>query len=102
MSSGRLGREPQVLDVENAHIKELLEAGARNIAQGQRCGAVDPKLNPEITVALLMDRLNQAINSAITASEQPSKQKLLASIWRFTQSALRLKGGIDSAKYREN
>ena len=49
-----------------------------------------------------MGGLNQAINSAITASEQPSKQKLLASIWRFTQSALRLKGGIDSAKYREN
>lgn len=102
MSSGLLGREPQVLDVENAHMKELLEAGARNIAQGQSCGAVDPKLNPEITVALLMGGLNQAINSAITASEQPSKQKLLASIWRFTQSALRLKGGIDFAKYREN
>ena len=47
MSSGLLGREPQVLDVENAHMKELLEAGARNIAQGQSCGVVDPKLNPE-------------------------------------------------------
>lgn len=100
--AGRLGREPQVLDVENAHMKELLEAGARNIAQGQSCGAVDPKLNPEITVALLMGGLNQAINSAITASQQPPKQKLLESIWRFTQSALQLQDGVDSAKYRAN
>ena len=100
--AGRLGREPQVLDVENAHMKELLEAGARNIAQGQGYGTVDPKLNPEITVSLLMGGLNQAINSAITACKRPSKKELLENIWRFTESALQLQDGARATEQRAN
>ncbi|MEM7613312.1 MAG: TetR/AcrR family transcriptional regulator [Pseudomonadota bacterium] len=88
--AGRLAREPQVLDVENAHMQELIKMGARNIAQGQSLGAVDPQLNPKIAVALLMGGLNQAINSAITARKRPSKRTLLENIWRLTQSALQL------------
>ena len=99
--AGRLSREPQVLDVENEHMKALLEAGARNIAQGQSYGTVDPKLNPEITVSMLMGGLNQAINSAITGNKRPSKKALLENIWRFTESALRLHDGATSAERRK-
>ena len=100
--AGRLGREPQVLDVENAHMQELLEAGARNIAQGQAYETVDPHLDPHITVSLLMGGLNQAINSAITASKRPSKKVLLENIWRFTQSALQLQDEADTTRQRAN
>ena len=96
--AGRLGREPQVLDVEVAHMDALLELGARNIAQGQAQGIVDPDLDPDMTVALLMGGLRQAINSAITASKRPPKKKLLENIWRFTENALRITNSTRSAK----
>lgn len=98
--AGRLGREPQVLDVENAHMQELLAAGARNIAQGQNTGVVDPSLDPEITVALLMGGLTQAINSAITTSDRPAKKALLDNVWRFTASALQLKDRPGATRQR--
>lgn len=88
--AGRLSREPEVLDVENAHMKALLEAGARNIAQGQAHGVVDPNLDPDITVALLMGGIRQAINSAITADQVTPRKLLLSNVWRFIESALKL------------
>lgn len=98
--AGRLGREPQVLDVENAHMEAMLEAGARNIAQGQRSGTVDPNLDPGISVALLMGGLYQAINSAIAASRPPSKKALLENIWQFTERALFLERKARSTQKR--
>jgi len=100
--AGRLGREPQVLDVENAHMQELLEAGARNIAQGQSYGRVDPELDPNITVALLMGGLNLAINRAVAASRRPSKKALFENIWRFTESALHLQDRAGSTRQKAN
>ena len=91
--AGRLSREPEVLDVENEHMAKLLEAGKRNIAQGQKSGTVDPQLKPEIAVALLMGGLTQALNTAITAKKRPAKSELLNNIWRFTVSALQFQGG---------
>ena len=66
---------------------------ARQIAQGQKSGTVDPQLKPEIAVALLMGGLTQALNTAITAKKRPAKSELLNNIWRFTVSALQLQGG---------
>lgn len=88
--AGRLSREPEVLDVENAHMDALLETGARNIAQGQKLGVVNPRLDPAITVALLMGGLRQAINSAVTSPTRPSRKSLLTNIWKLTEGALQL------------
>lgn len=100
--AGRLGREPQVLDVENAHMEALLKVGARNIAQGQSNGTVDPNLDQDTTVALLMGGLSQAINRAITASPRPPKKELLGNIWFFTERALLLPDKASSSKHGAN
>ena len=88
--SGRLGREPEVIDIEHAHRDALVQEGARNLAQGQKHGVIDPTLDPTITVAVLMGGLRAAIDRAISAKSRPSKTELLEQVWRITEGALAL------------
>jgi len=87
---GRLAREPEVLDIEKAHMTELLALGARNIAQGQRLGVVSADLNPDVTVALLMGGHRLALEQAVTASPRPDRQALVNQVWKFTAQALQM------------
>ncbi len=89
--AGRLAREPEVQDVERAHFDALLEAGARNIAQGQNYGLVDASLDPAVTVAMLMGGIQSAMNHALLSPQRPSEACLLEQIWAFISNALRLK-----------
>ena len=88
--AGRLAREPEVLDIERAHMEALLEAGARNIAQGQKLGIISPDLNPNTTVAMLMGGLRLAIDQAILAKERPSNVELFEQLWNLTSNTLQL------------
>lgn len=88
--AGRLAREPEVLDIEKAHMAQLLELGARNIAQGQKQGVVSADLDPEMTVALLMGGHRLALDQAILSAPRPDRNTLVAQVWRFTIYALRL------------
>ena len=88
--AGRLARQPEVSDIEQAHMEALLELGAKNIAQGQRQGVVDPGLDPETTVAMLMGGLRLAIDQAVISDQRPDEAGLLEQLWRFTIGALRL------------
>lgn len=88
--AGRLAREPEVLDIERAHMEALVEAGARNIAQGQKQGLIPDTLDPDTTVAVLMGGLRLAIDRAVLADTRPSKDALLDQIWALTTGALRL------------
>lgn len=89
--AGRLAREPEVLDIEKAHMDALLEEGARNIAQGQRLGVVHPDLSPQTTVAVLMGGLRLAIDQANLSEARPNPSALLEQIWSLSSSALQLK-----------
>lgn len=88
--AGRLAREPEVLDIERAHMEALLVEGARNIAQGQKLGLINPDLNPNIVVAMLMGGLRLVIDQAVLAKERPSVSDLHAQVWRLTSHALEL------------
>lgn len=81
--AGRLGREPEVCDIETAHMDALLEEGARNLAQGQRQGVVSREIVPELVIGLLMGGLRQAIDSAILAKTRPDRTLLLEQVWTF-------------------
>ena len=96
IGAGRLAREPEVLDIERAHMDALLEAGARNIAQGQKLGIVSPDLAPQATVAMLMGGLRLAIDRAILAEHRPCRTELLEQIWRLCRGALQLDGPVAS------
>ncbi|MEO0882987.1 MAG: TetR/AcrR family transcriptional regulator [Pseudomonadota bacterium] len=89
--AGRLARDPEVLDIEQAHMDALLEEGARNIAQGQHQGVVEDSLCPDTIVALLMGGLRLAIDRALLADPRPDPNDLLEQIWQFSQAALQPK-----------
>jgi AcrR family transcriptional regulator len=88
--AGRLAREPEVLDIERAHVAVLLEQGARNIAQGQKLGHICSTLDPQITIAMLMGGLRLAIDQAILAQEKPSNAELLEQLWQLISNTLKL------------
>lgn len=88
--AGRLAREPEVLDIEQAHMSSLLEHGARNIAQGQKQGVVDPHLDPAVTVAMLMGGLRLVVDRAVLSANRPPPALLLEHLWQLTQGALQL------------
>ncbi|WP_287911076.1 TetR/AcrR family transcriptional regulator [Acinetobacter sp.] len=88
--AGRLAREPEVLDIERAHIDALIEQGARNIAQGQKLGLISSTLDPKTTVAMLMGGLHLAIDQAILAKERPSNTELLHQLWQLISNTLQL------------
>ncbi|RKQ68859.1 TetR family transcriptional regulator [Litorimonas taeanensis] len=89
--AGRLAREPEILDIEKAHLDALLQLGERNIIQGQKLGIVDADLSPTTTVALLMGGLRLAIYRALQMEHRPKKNELLEQIWLFTENALQPK-----------
>ena len=86
--SGRLAREPQVLDIERVHMQALLASGTQNIRQGQKHGVVDVTLDPKVTVSLLMGGLRLALDEAILAKQRPPRARLKKQIWQFTRQAL--------------
>ena len=88
--AGRLGREPEVCDIERHHMDALLEEGARNLAQGQRQGVVSPDIVPEVVIGLLMGGLRQAIDTAILMQKRPKKEILLDQIWAFFERGMGL------------
>ncbi|MEM7638881.1 MAG: TetR/AcrR family transcriptional regulator [Pseudomonadota bacterium] len=88
--AGRLGREPEVRDVEAAHMNALLTEGAKNLAQGQRQGVVSQDVVPEVVIGLLMGGLRQAIDSAILAEKRPTKSMLLEQVWTFFERGMGL------------
>lgn len=88
--SGRLAREPEVLDIERAHMQALLASGTHNIRQGQKQGIVHANLDPNVTVGLLMGGLRLALDEAILAKQRPPRARLKKHIWQFTLQALRL------------
>jgi len=75
--AGRLGREPEVCDMERVHMDALLAEGARNLAQGQRQGVVSKDIVPEVVIGLLMGGLRQTIDTAILAQKRPVNTTLL-------------------------
>ena len=81
--AGRLGREPEVCDIETAHMDALLAEGARNLAQGQRQGVVSADIVPELVIGLLMGGLRQAIDTAVLADQRPDRKLLLEQVWSF-------------------
>jgi len=88
--AGRLGREPEVRDVESAHMNALLEEGARNLAQGQRQGAIAADIVPSVVIGILLGGLRQAIDSAVLATNRPSKEVLLNQAWDFLERGMGL------------
>jgi AcrR family transcriptional regulator len=87
---GALSRAPEVLDVETAFTNRQLAAGARMIEAAQRDGIVANRIDPHLTIALMIGGIRQALIGALMSKRRPDPEKLADEIWAFMAAALRL------------
>jgi hypothetical protein len=90
---GALSRAPEVLDVERAFTSRQLAAGARMIEAAQRNGIIPAHIAPDLTIALMIGGIRQALIGALMSEERPDSEKLTDEIWSFMTGALRLTAG---------
>ncbi|MDH2380503.1 TetR/AcrR family transcriptional regulator [Bradyrhizobium sp. CER78] len=90
---GPLSRAPEVLDVETAFTGRQLTGGARMLEAAQRDGIVPAKLDPHLTIALMIGGIRQALIGALTGERRPDPARLTDDIWAFMAAALRLPAG---------
>jgi hypothetical protein len=100
---GALGRAPEVLDVEIAFTNRQLAAGALMLQTAQRDGIVPDDIDPELTIALMIGGIRQALIGTLMSEHRPDPRKLTNDIWAFIAAALRLTartdvGACDSTK----
>ena len=68
---GTLSRAPEVRDVEAAFTARQLAAGAEMIAAAQREGVVGLGIDPQLTIALMIGGIRQALIGALMRSRDP-------------------------------
>ncbi|MEL6980317.1 MAG: TetR/AcrR family transcriptional regulator [Pseudomonadota bacterium] len=94
---GRLGREPEILDLERRRHDAMLEEGARNLAAAQAKGVIAADLDPEIAISLVLGGMRQALVRALSRAPRPDPDMLCDQLWRLIESALRLNGAKKAA-----
>jgi AcrR family transcriptional regulator len=87
---GPLSRAAEVLDVETAFTRRQLAGGARMIQVAQRDGIVSADIDPDLTIALMIGGIRQALIGALTGEQRPDPATLTDDIWAFMAAALRL------------
>ncbi|VIO65897.1 HTH-type transcriptional regulator BetI [Bradyrhizobium ivorense] len=87
---GPLSRAPEVLDVETAFTRRQLAGGARMIEAAQRDGIVSADIDPDLTIALMIGGIRQALIGAFTGERRPDRARLTDDIWAFMAAALKL------------
>ena len=90
---GRLGREPEVVDIENDRKQRQLAEGERNLRDAQRRGMISPDLDPKVAIGLLLGGIWQALLRALTSDVRPDEDQLVDQIWMFTKGALGVREG---------
>lgn len=87
---GALSRAPEVLDVETAFTSRQLAGGALMLRTAQRDGVIPNRIDPDLTIALMIGGIRQALIGALTSKQRPDPGKLTDEIWAFMAGALRL------------
>jgi AcrR family transcriptional regulator len=90
---GALSRAPEVLDVETAFTNRQLAGGALMLQTAQRDGVVPKRIDPHLTIALMIGGIRQALIGALMGGQRPDPGKLTDEIWAFMAGALRLPSG---------
>jgi AcrR family transcriptional regulator len=92
---GALSRAPEVLDVEIAFTNRQLAAGAVMLEVAKRDGIIPNHIDPDLTIALMIGGIRQALVRALTSERRPDPVELTNDIWAFMAGALHLTTGAD-------
>ncbi len=87
---GRMGREPEVIDMEREHLDRLMSEGARNLARAQERGIITAAIDPDVAIGLIIGGFQQALHRALHASPQPDRTDLMAKLWVLLAGMVRL------------
>ena len=87
---GALSRAPEVLDVETEFTNRQLAGGALMLKKAQREGIIPGDIDPDLTIAMMVGGIRQALIGALMRERRPRPAKLTDHIWAFTASALGL------------
>lgn len=90
---GPLSRAPAVVTAESACMAELIERGARNIAEGQADGDLPRQSDPRLAAAFVLGGMRQAVAAALAVEARPEPVALARSIWILIASSLGLRVG---------
>lgn len=89
---GALSRSPEVQDVETAFTDKQLTCGARMLAAAQAQGILSSSIEPNLTIALMLGGIRQALHRALQHEPRPGPEELTEKIWTFMAAALGLSG----------
>lgn len=87
---GALSRAPEVLDVETAFTNRQLAGGALMLQAARRDGVIPNHIRPDLTIALMIGGIRQALIGALMSKQRPDPAKLTDEIWAFMAGALHL------------
>jgi AcrR family transcriptional regulator len=93
---GPLGRSGAVVETEGACMAELVELGARNIAQGQADGDLPRQVDAKTAAAFVLGGMRQAVTAALLADPDPDPIQLARTVWILIAQSLGLRQGSHS------
>lgn len=93
---GPLGRSAAVVHAEAACMADLVELGARNIAQGQGDGDLPRQTDPKVAAAFVLGGMRQAVTAALLADPHPDPVQLARTVWILIAQSLGLRQGSHS------
>lgn len=88
---GPLGRSPEVMAAESNCMAAMVELGARNIAQGQDTGELNPYMDPTLAAAFVLGGARQAVIVAVARGDGDDLDALSEDIWARIADALGVK-----------
>jgi AcrR family transcriptional regulator len=84
----RLAHAPGVAAVEAQRWDRLVTVGARNIADGQKRGAVGADQDPELLAALVLGSVRSSVARVLPIKHEIDADDLCDAIWQFLRNGL--------------
>lgn len=93
---GPLGRSSAVVNTEANCMSELVERGARNMAQGQADGDLPRQSDPKLAAAFVLGGMRQCIAAALISETEPDPEAWADQVWILIAQSVGLREGSKS------
>ena len=86
----RLAGSPTVAAVDASRWQRLIDAGSRNMAEGQSRGDISPTADPTLLAALTLGAVRSAVATQMNSETKINPIELTDVIWRFVRGGIGL------------